>query len=142
MKFKIVECCLCMGLLVGCAQEPTDVATTRNEAAPGQREQVQADNAKKNERDRDPNAVTPLDQGNDKGDLEVTQQIRKRIMDQPNFSVNAQNVKVITQNGQVTLRGPVESAEEKSTIERIAREAVGTNKLTNEIEVKAKDEHE
>ena len=53
--------------------------------------------------------VTPLDQGNDKRDLEITQQIRKSVMDDSTLSFTAKNVKIITKDGHVTLRGPVPS---------------------------------
>lgn len=131
----LTACGLCIGALMACEQRNDDVATTRNEV-----NAVEADNAKKNERDRG-NTPTPMDQGNNQGDLEITQKIRQQLVDQPNFSVNAQNVKVITQSGSVTLRGPVETAEEKATIERIAKAQAGANKVVSELEVKVEDDN-
>ena len=71
----------------------------------------------------------------------MTQQIQQQVLDQPNLSINAQNVKIITEGGSVTLRGPVETAEEKATIERIANAQAGANKVVSELEVKAKDDN-
>ncbi len=82
-----------------------------------------------------------MDQGNNERDLEITREIRRQVMDQPNFSVNAQNVKIITQEGNVTLRGPVETVDEKATIERLARSQAGVNKFVSELEVKAENKN-
>ena len=72
-----------------------------------------ADNTRRNVSDRDNRTVTPLDQKNSKADVETTAQIRKEIIAAKDMSVNARNVKIITNNGRVTLRGPVSTAEEK-----------------------------
>jgi osmotically-inducible protein OsmY len=53
------------------------------------------------------------------------------------MSVNAQNVKIITQDGKVTLRGPVKSPEEKQKIESIASSVAGTDKVDSQLEVEA-----
>lgn len=129
----ITACGLCLCALIACEKRNDDVSTTRNDV-----QAVEVDNAKKNERDNQGNKPTPMDQGNNEGDLEVTRQIREQVVAQPNFSINAQNVKIITQGGAVTLRGPVETSEEKATIERIARAHAGASKVVNELEVKAK----
>src|SRR4030095_3433382 len=68
-----------------------------------------ADNTKRNVRDRQPDSVTPLDQGSSEADLQTTRRIRQEIMALEGLSLNARNVKVITANGRVTLRGPVKS---------------------------------
>jgi osmotically-inducible protein OsmY len=122
--------------MLACDKPSDDVATTRNDV-----QAVAPDNAKKNERDRNDNAPTPGDQGNSDRDIEITRQIREQVVAHPNFSINAQNVKIITQNGAVTLRGPVETAEEKATIERIAKAQAGANKVVSELEVKVEDDN-
>lgn len=94
-----------------------------------------ADNSDRNERDRSGSTLTPLDQGGSEADRDVTQLVRQRIMDEDGFSVNAKNVKVITQNGVVTLRGPVASPEEKAQIGLIATEAGGVTRVDNQLEV-------
>jgi hypothetical protein len=94
------------------------------------------DNTKVNERDRNDAAPTPMDQGNNEADLKLTQQIRQAIMADGSLSFTAKNVKIITQNGKVTLRGPVNTAQERSAIEAAARKVAGAAQVDNQIEVK------
>ena len=93
-------------------------------------------NSAVNARDRDDKKLTPLDQGSSKSDVEITAQIRKKIIATENMSVNAQNVKIITTNGQVTLRGPVNSAAEKKLIGEIAEGVVHAKRVDNQLDVK------
>ncbi len=82
------------------------------------------DNTALNARDRGDNQVTPMDQGNSRTDVEITRSIRKEIMARKDLSVNAHNIKIITRDGQVTLRGPLDSEDEKRTVIQIARGVV------------------
>src|SRR6188474_2604278 len=91
----------------------TDTSVTAGQAA------VKHDNTQVNVRDRSDAAKTPIDQNENKTDIGTTADIRKRVVD-TKMSVNAQNVKIITQDGKVTLRGPVKSEEEKTQIEKFA----------------------
>jgi len=97
-----------------------------------------ADNTTVNQRDRNPNEPTADLQKNNPSDRDITQQIRRAIMKDKSLSSYAHNVKVITQNGQVTLKGPVRSDEEKRAIEAKATEIVGENKVTSELDIKPK----
>jgi osmotically-inducible protein OsmY len=95
------------------------------------------DNSQMNQRDRDDRTRTPFEQGNSPEDLQVTQQIRKYVVNGTNnFSVLAQNIKIITRNGRVTLRGPVKTDDEKSSIAMMAQEVAGTNNVNDLLEVK------
>lgn len=96
---------------------------------------VQPDNTKVNERDTNTAALTPVDQGNNATDLKITQQIRQAVMGDGALSFTAKNVKIITQNGKVTLRGPVKSEDERSRIEAAARKVAGAA-VDNQLEVK------
>jgi osmotically-inducible protein OsmY len=80
--------------------------------------------------------VTPFDQGNSKADLDTTARIRKEIMADQSLSVNAHNVKVITNEGKVTLRGLVNTAEEKRIIGEIAVRYARPGSVENMLEVK------
>ncbi|MFT3867502.1 MAG: PRC-barrel domain-containing protein [Nibricoccus sp.] len=91
--------------------------------------------ARNTTRDRESQSITPLDQGNNPSDLHITQQIRKAIVENKSLSLTAQNVKVITVDGQVTLRGPVRTAEEKRIIGDIASRTVPQGKVENQLEV-------
>ena len=95
---------------------------------------VDRDNTAVNKRDRDSAAKTPMDQNENKLDIGITADIRKQVVD-TKMSVNAQNVKIITQDGKVTLRGPVKTADEKKRIEEIARSVAGENNVDSQLEV-------
>jgi osmotically-inducible protein OsmY len=94
-----------------------------------------ADNTAKNVRDREDRTATPMDQGGSEGDRTITAEIRKQIVDNDSLSTNAKNVKIITQDGVVTLRGPVKSPDEKTTVAGIARKAAGVKRVDDQIEV-------
>jgi osmotically-inducible protein OsmY len=94
-----------------------------------------ADNTAKNVRDRDERTATPMDQGGSEGDRTITAEIRKQIVDSDALSMNAKNVKIITQDGVVTLRGPVKTAQEKTTVASIARKATGVKRVDDQLEV-------
>jgi len=83
--------------------------------------------------------VTPLDQSEAQADLDVTQRIRKGLMDDGALSTNAKNVKVVTSaDGQVTLRGPVDTAAEKAQIVALARTVAGPDRtVVDQLEVAA-----
>ena len=91
------------------------------------------DNTEVNVRDRTDAVKTPIDQNENRNDIDITANIRKRVVD-TKMSVNAQNVKIITQDGKVILRGPVKSEEEKAQIEKMAHEVAGAN-VDNQMEV-------
>ncbi len=98
----------------------------------------QPDNTKRNMRDSNAATLTPLDQGNNQADIDTTAQIRKEIIAGENMSVNAQNVKIITNAGKVTLRGPVNTAEEKRLIGQIANRIARAENVVNQLEVQIK----
>lgn len=95
-----------------------------------------ADNSARNVRDRN-DTLTPLDQGTSEADRGITQRIRQDVMKQDGFSMNAQNVKIITMEGVVTLRGPVATPQEKATIASLAQKTAGVKRVDNQLEVEA-----
>jgi len=97
---------------------------------------VEPDNTAVNKRDRDSSAKTPIDQNENQRDVNITAEIRKAVLAQKDMSINARNVKIITADGKVTLRGPVNSEEEKKAIDAAAKNVAGKDNVTNEIEVK------
>ena len=128
---NIVRTLVCTALLVSGgllshAQEPS-----------GQQAPPAADNTKTNERDRSANEQTADQQKENRSDRDITQQIRQSIMKDKSLSTYAHNVKIVTQNGQVTLKGPVRSADEKKAIEAKAAEVAGADKVTSELNIKA-----
>jgi hyperosmotically inducible periplasmic protein len=106
-------------------------------AVPVWAEQPDADNSGKNVRDRDDKTLTPMDQGGSAQDRELTAAIRKAIVDDDALSTNAHNVKVITVDGVVTLRGPVKTAAEKAAVAGKAEKAAGVKRVDNQLEVES-----
>ena len=94
-----------------------------------------ADDTGKNVRDRHDEALTPDQQSNDPADVEITQKIRRSITKEDGLSTNARNVKIITIDRKVTLRGPVDSAKEKSIIAKKAQKVAGADKVDDQLEV-------
>jgi hyperosmotically inducible protein len=105
----------------------------------GQDAPAPADNTKVNQRDQNTNEPTADQQKNNRPDSDITQQIRQAIMKDQSLSTYAHNVKIITQNGQVTLKGPVRSDDEKRAVEAKATEIAGQNNVTSELEIKPKN---
>ena len=97
-----------------------------------------SDNTQLNQRDRNPNEPTADKQQNNRSDRDITQQIRKAITGDKTFSEYARNVKVVTQSGQVTLKGPVRTDDEKNAIEEKAKAIAGDGNVTNDLTVKPK----
>lgn len=93
---------------------------------------AQADNSKQN---RDQSSPTADQQKSNPTDRALTQKIRKSIMSDKDLSTYAHNVKIITQNGKVTLRGPVRSDDEKKNVEAKAAAVAGQDNVTSEIQV-------
>jgi hyperosmotically inducible periplasmic protein len=83
------------------------------------------DNTKLNQQDRNSDRVTADQQKENTSDLSITQEIRKELTDDKSLSAYAHNVKIITQNGTVTLKGPVRTEEEKRMVEAKAASVSG-----------------
>ena len=103
-------------------------------AFPGQDPAPAADNTKANK----DGGKTADQQKENKNDREITRQIRKALVADKSLSTYAHNVKVITTDGTVTLRGPVRSGDEKSSIEAKAKAIAGVNEVKNELTVATK----
>jgi hyperosmotically inducible periplasmic protein len=99
-------------------------------------EKAEADNTAINERDRSGETKTSGDQSNSSADLKTTQAIRQALMKDGELSMTAKNIKVITANGHVTLRGPVKTAQEKAKIDQLAKSAAGGAQIDNQLDVK------
>jgi hyperosmotically inducible periplasmic protein len=94
------------------------------------------DNTAKNQRDRSGQTKTSGDQSNSPADLKTTSAIRRALMKDGGLSMTAKNIKIITADGLVTLRGPVKTAEEKTKIDQLATSAAPGAKIDNQLEVK------
>ncbi|MBC7743014.1 MAG: BON domain-containing protein [Bdellovibrionaceae bacterium] len=96
------------------------------------------DNSAINDRDKYLSEYTADQQGKTKEDTELTRRIRREIMRDKSLSIYAHNIKIITMHGQVTLKGPVRSAEEAKNIIKKAQEIAGASSVLNQIDIAAK----
>lgn len=119
---------LAVFLIAGCSKDP---AENRQASQPA----VEADNSGRNARDQNEQAKTAQDQSESEADRTISQNIRQAITADDSLSVNGKNVKIITIDGQVTLRGPVASETEKSTIVAKAQQIAGVKNIENQLEV-------
>lgn len=120
-----------LGMAAGCTQDKTPAQAQRD--ADADASEHETDSTGRNARDREGNRITPFDQSTNKDDERITREIRKSIFDD-DMSFNADNVKVTTDEGIVTLRGPVDSDEEKVAIERKAKGVEGVARVNSELE--------
>ena len=120
LVFIISSLLLCPGIL-SMAQDSTPVAP---------------DNTKMNVRDRPADAMTAGQQSNANGDIELTRKIRQAVVKDSSLSTMAHNVKIISNNGSVTLRGPVKTQGEKDAIAEKAQTIAGSGKVDNQLEIK------
>ena len=127
---KVLLCALALVVLggyTGTAYGADKTVATPSQSVP--------DNTGRNVRDRGGDTVTPGDQSNKKADLQLTQQIRRAIMADKSLSTNAKNIKIITAHGLVTLRGPVNTPQEKATIEAKAQNIAGATNVESQLEI-------
>jgi len=94
---------------------------------------AEADNAKKNKEES--KEATAGQQKETESDREITRKIRRAVMKDKSLSMKAHNVKIITRDGKVTLKGPVKTDKEKAAIQKTAAGVVGKGKISNELEV-------
>lgn len=125
MKFKLIPiACLLAGTFVIAQGQDTS-------------QQPAPDNTKVNTRDRNTAEPTADQQSENSSDRELARQVRKSIVKDKSLSTYGHNVKVIAQNGTVTLKGPVKSEDEKTAIEAKAAEIAGKDKVNDQLEVKS-----
>jgi osmotically-inducible protein OsmY len=115
-------------LVVACSKNRSDNKQVSQTA-------VEPDNSGRNVRDRDDQNKTTGDQSENEADRTITQNIRRAVTADDSLSTNAKNVKIITNNGIVTLRGPVKSEKEKAEIEAKAKQVAGVKSVDNQLEV-------
>lgn len=116
--------------VVGQNRNPELADRNRREAA-----SHEADNTGRNAVDRNDGTLTPMDQSEAQPDLDITAQIRKRLVAADGLSFSAINLKVITQEGRVTLRGSVENVSELVRVVEIANSVAGVVNIDNQVQV-------
>lgn len=118
-------------MLCGCDNSTTQTSIR----VPANKPYEDADNSGRNERDRNSELLTPIDQSETEADRMITTKIRQAVVNDDNLSVNAKNIKIITRNGVVTLRGPVNTDVEKAEIVKKARAIQGVSRIDDQIEI-------
>lgn len=136
MKPTIVALAL-LAAAAGCSKNEAATESNNSDSKPSVTAH-EADNTGRNERDQRADSPTPGMQGENDADLAITQQIRQQVVKADDISVNGKNVKIITQDGVVTLRGPVESAQERAEIASAAKNVDGVKRVDNQLEIAAK----
>ena len=135
----------CLLAVAGCGKSDSDYRSANNErtragTTPRDADTRSADNDANNTgvntRDRDGVLPTPVDQSSSETDLGNVTAIRKQLTDS-DLSTDAKNVKVVSDKGRVTLRGPVRSAEERDSVVRIARDVAGIANVDDLIDIVA-----
>jgi hyperosmotically inducible periplasmic protein len=99
------------------------------------RKTTEPDNTRVNKQDRGSTAVTADQQSGKKADRELASKIRKAITDDKTLSTYAKNVKVVVENGVVTLRGPVRSDDERAAIDAKAKSVAGSATVNNDLSI-------
>src|SRR5690349_13657364 len=115
-------------LLLGCSKKEE---AKNDQTSPT----VAADNSGKNVRDRDDAMKTSGDQSESEADRTISQNIRQAINADDSLSTNGKNVKIITAEGVVTLRGPVKNETEKTNIVAKAQQIAGVKSVENQLEI-------
>jgi hyperosmotically inducible protein len=124
-RFRIVAVAAIavLGLNGNCLTTPVSAQSSSSQAP---------DNSSQNKS----TAQTADNQANAKGDRQTTAKIRKAIVSDKDLSTYAHNVKIITVNGEVTLKGPVQTDDEKQKVVSLASNVVSADKIVNELTVK------
>jgi hyperosmotically inducible periplasmic protein len=153
MRYALLPSVLLALAMVGCGDnndnqakppvQPSNTAPTSrtapadapvNTAGDAKAQEVPADNTGRNVRD-DGSTLTPLDQGTSEQDIAITRAVREAVVAHKGLSTNAQNVKIITKDGVVTLRGPVASDSERDAIVAVAQGVPQVTTVVNKLEV-------
>lgn len=119
----VIAATLCIGATAASAQDTTPATA------------ASASNTGINQRDRDAHNPTPMDQPNDKADIDLVAHVRKAIMKDGSLSTNAHNVKIVAASGVVTLRGPVRNDTERSKVEALASGVAGVQRVDNQLDI-------
>ena len=107
-------------------------ATTQNSTS------KPADNTGVNVRDRGSATETPQTQPNAEADRKLLAAVRRAVVSDKSLSTSGHNVKIVVKGGVVTLRGPVKSDEEKTSIQKLAQQVAGVTSVENQLDVKVK----
>jgi hyperosmotically inducible protein len=112
-----------------------DVGCSRGRQAPKSTAAIEPVNFRRSVRDHNEETKTGENQSENKADRTITQNIRDIVKADNSLSTNAMNVKIITKQGMVTLRGTVKNEQEKNAIEAKAKRVKGVKNVDNQLEI-------
>jgi hyperosmotically inducible periplasmic protein len=136
--FKWMSMMAACAVVIGCDKNTGGTAENRYSTESGVSRgtnALAADNSGKNVRDRSDVTLTPEEQGVSDADRETTRKVRRALMANDQLSVTAKNIKIITVNGKVTLRGPVNSTQERELVDSIVKQ-LGLSAIDDQLEIK------
>ncbi len=125
---------LCLIILTACNNTGGRQGTSNRGDQQGQSRETSADDTGRNVRDRSGQTLTSGDQPENEKDRMITQKVRQALMEDDSLSTNAKNIKIITVNAVVTLRGTVNNDREKNEIAKKARAINGVKSVDNQLE--------
>lgn len=100
---------------------------------------IQPDNTQVNQRDYQTGTLTAEDQARGSAaDVELTRKIRQDLVADKSLSTDAQNIKIVTLNSVVTLRGPVATPAERQKIDALVKKTAGVSRVDNQLEIKSR----
>jgi len=130
MRQAAITTVLALSLASGIVLAQTAPAAPAGQATPS------ADNTRMNNRDQGSTGDTAQSQSNAKGDRELLAAVRRSVVKDKSLSTTAHNVKILAENGVITLRGPVKSDAEKAQVEALAKQVAGVTSVQNNLDIK------
>ncbi|HYE07132.1 MAG TPA: BON domain-containing protein [Planctomycetota bacterium] len=134
-RITTVAAALAILIAAGCGDQASSPSTTTSTPPTAAAEGKAPDNTAVNKRDQNDGALTPINQAENSADIATTAGIRKAVVGDDALSQTAKNVKIITNGGKVTLRGPVKSTDEKTKIKATAEKIAGAGNVDDQLEV-------
>jgi len=133
LKKLALPAVLLLAQTAGAQSTPTDTRMPGSAAA-----QASPDNTENSRAGRPGSGPTADQQKNDATDLDITRQIRRSIMADKMLSTSAHNVTIVSEGGQVTLKGVVQSAAEKKSVAEKAMAVAGRTRVVDELQLAPK----
>jgi hyperosmotically inducible protein len=119
--------------LLGASMSLSGLSLAAAQPRPSNAQQSAPDNTNENKGDGQKGATTADQQSMNPADRDLTRKIRASIVDDKSLSTYAHNIKIITQDGKVTLKGPVRTETEKAAVEAKAAAVAGDTNVTSEM---------
>ncbi|MEO8746129.1 MAG: BON domain-containing protein [Rhodanobacter sp.] len=133
---QVTKCVISSAAFALAITVSTGVCAYQSAPAVASSASVAADNSAVNQRDRSSQTLTPADQPNNHTDIKLAAAVRRALVKDDSLSTSAHNLKLVAARGVVTLRGPVNSVEEKARVEQVVTGVAGVTRVVNKLDVK------